>query len=310
MSRSLDRIITNALAGRKLETLVENRTSFTLDNAQLNVYETHRRSESVSLTFDVPVLASMIKGKKVMHLRDRPAFEFLPGESLVVPSGHEMIIDFPIACEQEPTQCLALAFAPSTILKAVEIYNDHTVLSADHTEWTMGADSAHLIHDPGVNDTLHRLVKVFTEDIKAKEAIAELTIRELLLRLLQTNARDLLLNFKQIDPRLTPVIRYIRSHIQENINIETLAQQAFMSQGHFFRYFKNVMGITPVDFINQEKINKAKVILSDKQSISLNEVACAVGYSNTSYFIKLFKKYTGCTPSQFRSETIGHLPIK
>jgi len=301
----LQQKVSVALEHRKLETLVENKTSFSLDNAQLNVYETYRPSESVSLTFEVPVLASMITGKKVMHLKDRPSFDFLPGESVIVPAGQEMIIDFPIATHVAPTQCLALAFAPQSIRNAVEIFNDHTLFSADQDEWSMGSTSAHIIHDEGVQNVLNRLVSVFTENIKGKDAIAELTIRELLIRLMQTEAKTLLLNHRHIDPRLTPVIRYVRNHVHENISIEDLSQQAYMSQGHFFRYFKNVMGVTPMEFVHQEKINKAKILLKNKFKHSLSEIVHAVGFNNTSYFIKLFKKYTGKTPIQYRNEDVN-----
>ena len=72
---------------RKLQSLVENQTSYTLNNAALHIFETHAQAEKVILEFDQPVLASMLKGKKIMHLRERQAFDFLPGESLILPSN-------------------------------------------------------------------------------------------------------------------------------------------------------------------------------------------------------------------------------
>ncbi|MBL7726407.1 MAG: hypothetical protein JNM68_01925, partial [Dinghuibacter sp.] len=53
---------------RKLEHHVENRTCYTLKHAELNLFETHQAATSIFLTFPEPVLASMIMGKKVMHL--------------------------------------------------------------------------------------------------------------------------------------------------------------------------------------------------------------------------------------------------
>ena len=82
---------------RKLTTLVENRTTYQADFAELNIYETHTVAERVELTFDFPVIASMLTGKKVMHLDQMPSFAFLPGESVVMPAGERMVIDFPIA---------------------------------------------------------------------------------------------------------------------------------------------------------------------------------------------------------------------
>lgn len=56
--------LSHHLQSRKLELVVENRTAYTLENAELNIYETHQIAKNVELTFSNPVLASMIRGKK------------------------------------------------------------------------------------------------------------------------------------------------------------------------------------------------------------------------------------------------------
>ena len=103
-----------------LQTLVENRSSFNLPNFELNLFETHQKSEKVSLIFDTLTVTAMIRGKKVMqsfeninHYKEikntKTEFDYLPGESVIVPANEEMIIDFPEADEKNPTQCLAIA---------------------------------------------------------------------------------------------------------------------------------------------------------------------------------------------------------
>ena len=104
MSQLLNRHKNN----RKLTTLVENRTTYSAEYAELNIYETHAFAEKVALIFDFPIIASMLTGKKIMHLDGIPSFDFFPGESVVMPKKKEMIIDFPIATQNDPTQCLAL----------------------------------------------------------------------------------------------------------------------------------------------------------------------------------------------------------
>src|SRR5690606_7678944 len=84
---------------RQLENHVENRTVYTLKNAELNIFETHLAAEQVHLSFGDPVLASMIKGKKIMHLNGIHSFDFLPGESVILPPGELMKIDFPEATQ-------------------------------------------------------------------------------------------------------------------------------------------------------------------------------------------------------------------
>ena len=55
--------ISRHLHSRRLEQEVENRTAYTIDTAELNIYETQHVAEKVELTFNSPVLASMIRGK-------------------------------------------------------------------------------------------------------------------------------------------------------------------------------------------------------------------------------------------------------
>ena len=98
----MSRLLHTHQKNRKLTTLVENRTTYSADYAELNIFETHEKAEKVSLTFDFPVIASMLTGKKIMHLDGIPSFDFFPGESVVMPTNKEMVIDFPLAKKGDP----------------------------------------------------------------------------------------------------------------------------------------------------------------------------------------------------------------
>lgn len=91
-------------AERKLTTLIENKTSYGSNSSQLNIFETYKKCSRIGLTFDSPVVVSMLTGKKVMHLEQKPRFDFFPGESVVLPSKKGMVIDFPEATLTNPTQ--------------------------------------------------------------------------------------------------------------------------------------------------------------------------------------------------------------
>ena len=97
------------------------------------MFETHQEAEQVLLSFREPVLASMLEGKKVMHLNKMAAFDFMPGESLILPSNELMCIDFPEARLDNPTRCLAMASSEDKIKQTVGFLNE-TMAKADD-EW-------------------------------------------------------------------------------------------------------------------------------------------------------------------------------
>ncbi|MBG9797798.1 bifunctional transcriptional activator/DNA repair enzyme AdaA [Brevibacillus laterosporus] len=92
---------------------------------------------------------------------------------------------------------------------------------------------------------------------------------------------------------------YIKKNYSETLTLESLADICHGSPYHMHRTFKRIMGITPIEYIQQTRINKAMVYLiqSDK---TIADIAMTVGMPNTPYFITLFKKVTGYTPKKFR----------
>jgi AraC-like DNA-binding protein len=72
-----------------------------------------------------------------------------------------------------------------------------------------------------------------------------------------------------------------------------------MSRPNFFRRFKEYFGVTPVEYIQQEKIKTAKEYLSRPET-TVSEVALLLGYQNMNHFIRMFKHFEGLTPKQFQ----------
>jgi AraC family transcriptional regulator len=294
--------LSSHLATRRLEEMVENRTAYSSDEAELNVYETHMQAEKVSLTFDAPVIASMIEGKKIMHLPKLDPFEFLPGESVVVPGGQTMVIDFPEADMETPTRCLALAINPEKIKQTVNQFNQLTD-TGDTDHWEVDDANFHLLHDHSIQLLIDRLIRVYTEGHPSRDVFVNFMLQELIIRLLQSKARNLLLR-EQAGPgheRLRHVTAYIAQHLQEDLTVDDLSEQACMSKPHFFRCFKNTFGITPVEYINARRIELARELLATTDR-PLTDICYQIGFNNTSYFSRLFKRYERLSPSAYRKK--------
>ncbi len=288
---------------RKLTTLVENRTIYSASYSELNIFETHEVAEKVNLLFDFPIIASMLTGKKVMHLEGMPSFDFLPGESIVVPSKKELIIDFPIATKESPTQCLALAIDPSKISEITAKFNEQVAIENENNSWNIDVQSSHLTNQEEVNYLINRLVHTFTNNTKSKDVILDLMIQELIVRLLQTKAKKVLMfesNAIVNDSRIGTVIKYIKNHLTEkNITVDKLAELACMSTSHFHKQFKNTIGISPVDYINSERIKFAKKLFVAENDNRIADIAFKSGFNSVSYFNRQFKKNELIAPSAY-----------
>lgn len=295
-------------AFKDLTTLVENRTVYALENFELNIFETNEQSKDVRLKFDNLVLTTMFRGKKVMHLfGDEKGFEYLPGESVIVPENEEMRIDFPEADFSNPTQCMALSIKSEKIKETVDLLNEKYAKIEQHDTWKIDLDSFHLKNSLEVTNTIDRLVHVSQETHKAKDLFANSMLNELLIRLMQTQARAMIFdNYKKHETknRFAFVVGYIKEHITDKLSIEKLSDLACMSKPNFFRQFKREFGLTPVDYINQERIKIAKDLLI-KTNFDLNDVCFKAGFATTNYFFIIFKKYVGTSPKMYKLLRLG-----
>jgi AraC family transcriptional regulator len=289
---------------KDLKTLVENRTTYTLNNCELNIFETHQEAKDVNLMFGDLVLTTMLKGKKVMHLFNKPGFDYLPGESVIVPPNELMKIDFPEAEMENPTQCIALSISGEMIDNTFNLLNERFPDKMITKEWGLDLSNFHLINTQDLSEIINRFIRIgVKERSKEKDVIATLALKELLIRLTQTQARELLQQtYKQLSThnRLAHVVAFIKRNIRERLTLDTLSAEACMSRAHFSRIFKNDLGLSPMDFILKERLTLARNYLRTA-NYQIQEVCYMSGFNNLTYFIRAFKAEFGTTPKVFQN---------
>jgi len=299
----------NFFSKRKIETLVENKTSHALENVEVHVFETHQEAESIYLNFDQPVLASMFEGKKIMHLQGQNSFDFLPGESLFLPSNEVMCIDFPEARMENPTRCLAMVIAEDKIKKTIEFLNE-TRAKVDG-EWTYHEDNFHFSNNVAIQQIIHRFMFLCTEEHSSKDVFADFMLSELIIRILQTENKNSLTEKQDtlsINNRLAFIIDYIRQNLDKDLSIRKLSDKVHMSESNFHRVFKSELGISPIDFINCERIKLAKRLLKDPKK-QIKEIYMQCGFNSPSYFFRLFKRKEKISPKEYQIQVTKHFNL-
>lgn len=284
-----------------LQSLVENRTVYTLEQSELNVFETFEQCSAFDLRFASPVAVTMLEGRKVMHLSEKHHFDFHPNQTLILPAEEAMRIDFPDATRESPTRCLALAIS-SDLVEGIAAELNECAPRQDLQQWEIDYSRFHLGSDSRILQAVSQLVTIFTEDVPAKDILASLKLRELLVLMMQTQARRLLISGdarRLGNSRLAVAIDYIRAHLHEKISVEALCRACCMSRAQFFRAFKQELGISPVDFINQQRVRLATSMLVQSR-MSVADISDRAGFESAAYFSRVFKYYTGVSPKRYQ----------
>ena len=104
-----------------------------------------------------------------------------------------------------------------------------------------------------------------------------------------------------LSQKLREITAYLDAHYTEEITLDSLAAQFFISKFYLSREFKKEYGITIISYILIKRITNAKEQLRYGDS-SIEEIAMQCGISDASYFNKVFRKLEGCTASEYRKK--------
>ncbi|HUR97046.1 MAG TPA: AraC family transcriptional regulator [Pyrinomonadaceae bacterium] len=99
--------------------------------------------------------------------------------------------------------------------------------------------------------------------------------------------------------KLRRVKEFINANLEEDLSLAEISAVADLSQFHFARAFRKSTGLTPQQFLMQQRIERAKELLS-KEDLPIVEVSLRTGFKNQSHFTSLFRKFTSLTPKVWR----------
>ena len=102
--------------------------------------------------------------------------------------------------------------------------------------------------------------------------------------------------------RISTAIDFMENNFEQKISVSKLAKITFMSESSFRHTFKNITGLSPIDFLIRLRIGKATEIMTETPGINVTETAMKTGFDDSSYFAKKFKKIIGISPMAFLKE--------
>lgn len=109
------------------------------------------------------------------------------------------------------------------------------------------------------------------------------------------------LKYPTQNPHIINIIKYINDNVTKPISLTDVSNTAHLSKEYTSRLFKQEMGLTVSEYINQQKLFLAKDMLANT-NISLQTVSANLGYENYTYFTKLFKETFRISPQKMRKE--------
>lgn len=98
---------------------------------------------------------------------------------------------------------------------------------------------------------------------------------------------------------------FMSKHIQDDISINDVAAHIGYSPSRTYELFKASTGLTPNDYLNRLRVDRSAELLSNS-TLSITEIAFAVGFSSSQYLARVFRKYKGSSPSEYRRQGGDH----
>ncbi|GGE16398.1 AraC family transcriptional regulator [Marinithermofilum abyssi] len=96
------------------------------------------------------------------------------------------------------------------------------------------------------------------------------------------------------------VISFIERHYSEDLNLDRIAGELHLSKFYLSRVFKEVTGVTIMNYLMNQRINQAKVSFLLNRELTVTEMSYRTGFKHPAHFSRVFKKQVGITPDQYR----------
>ncbi|NJP18266.1 MAG: helix-turn-helix transcriptional regulator [Hydrococcus sp. CRU_1_1] len=233
----------------------------------------------------------------LIQKRDNRSHESIlqKGDSILVPAGYPCSWRNPRKGTFPPKQQLHIWLKPELIKQAAEASE-------------IDIDRLDLVNCFGKQDAqLHHIAMLLLAELQTDSIMGRLCVESLtqvlvihLLRHYSTFAKPITFENRSLTyTSLQQAIDYIHTHLDRELSLVEIAGTINISPTYFASLFKRAMGISPHQYVIQQRVERAKLMLS-KTDLAIADIALQVGFSSQSHLTQQFKRLTGITPKQVR----------
>ena len=102
-------------------------------------------------------------------------------------------------------------------------------------------------------------------------------------------------------PHIRVVIDHLLANLDRPMTVSDLAEVSGLSRAHFSRTFKTRIGVPPAEYVLHERMRRAARLLTDHSVLPVKEVSNLTGFDDPNYFAKVFRRFFGASPTEFRT---------
>lgn len=193
-------------------------------------------------------------------------------------------------------------------VKLFVVYLEPSFISQT-VEEVISSDNLELTPRPMTSDLLIRTIGyAIQQELNAKNRLSELYIESLINSLVihlvkqHSNQSPTYKSYSGglSNKKLSLILDYIHTHLESKITLQDLAEELSINKYTFSRLFKQSVGVAPYQYVIQQRVERAKILLQ-RSELSLANVALESGFNSQGHLIRHFKQQTGITPREYRN---------
>jgi AraC-like DNA-binding protein len=240
-----------------------------------------------------PTICFVAQGRKRAML-GATAYDYDPARYLIASVGLPIMGSVTQASAAEPYLCLQLDLDMSVL-------GELAIQHPPAPDAPVAMPTGIALHEttPALLDAAIRLTSLLDTPADV-EALAPLTIREIVYRLLTGASGHVIRHMAQSDSRLNQIARaivWIRAHFAEPCRIEQAAEVAGMSRSTFHQHFRSVTRLTPIEFRTQLRVQEARRLMV-ADAMDAASAGFTVGYESPSHFSRDYTRLFGAPPAR------------